>query len=96
MKVITHEDIKRINELYIECGKVYAAVARKTGFSPATVKKYVIKDYVPVNEEEIIRFERPLPDFDPTKFRVKDWGALCELSKDEEKEIKELWKEIEV
>ena len=95
MKVITQKDIQEINKLYAEL-RTYAAVARKTGFSPATVKKYVIKDYVPVNEEEIIRFERPLPEFDSTKFRVEDWGALCELSKDEEKEIKDLWKEIEV
>ena len=96
MKVITYEDIKRINELYIECGKVYAAVARKTGFSPATVKKYVIKDYVPVDETNFKRFNRPLPEFDSTMFRCSDWGHLCVLTEDEVKEIKDLWKEIEV
>lgn len=95
MKVITYEDIKRINEVYKEC-KTYAATARKTGFSPATVKKYVRKDYEVINEENIVRFNRPLPEFDSTMFRVSDWGPLCELGQDEVKEIKDLWKEIEV
>lgn len=95
MRVITQKDIQEINRLYAEL-KTYAAVARKTGFSPATVKKYVIKDYVPVNEENIKRFEGPLPDFDSSIFRVDDWGALCVLNKEEVNEIKELWKEIEV
>lgn len=95
MKVITQKDIQEINRLYAEL-HTYAAVARKTGFSPATVKKYVIKDYVPVDETNFKRFNRPLPEFDPTMFRGNDWGALCVLSEDERKEIKELWKEIEV
>lgn len=95
MKVITYEDIKQINEIYREC-KTYAATARKTGFSPATVKKYVIKDYTPIEEKDIIRFNRPLPEFDSSMFRTNDWGALCELSKEEEDEIKDLWKEIDV
>jgi len=95
MRVITQKDIQEINKLYAEL-RTYAAVARKTGFSPATVKKYVIKDYVPVNEEDIKRFDRPLPDFDPSIFRVDDWGALCVLTDEEVNEIKELWKEIEV
>lgn len=95
MRVITQKDIQEINKLYAEL-KTYAAVSRKTGFSPATVKKYVIKDYVPVDEEAAIRFNRPLPEFNPEIFRVDDWGKLCELSEEEVKEIKELWKEIEV
>ena len=95
MKVITQKEIQEINRLYAEL-HTYAAVARKTGFSPATVKKYVIKDYVPVDEANFKRFNRPLPEFDPTMFRCNDWGALCVLSEDEKKEIKELRKEIEV
>lgn len=95
MKVITQKDIQEINRLYSEL-HTYAAVARKTGFSPATVKKYVIKDYVPINEENVVRFNRPLPEFDPVPFRAEDWGALCVLSNIEIDEIKELWKEIEV
>ena len=95
MKLVKNDDIKQMNELYLKY-KTYAAVARETGFSPSTVKKYIKKDYQAEESLPIKRFERPLPEFDPTKFRVEDWGALCELSKDEEKEIKDLWKEIEV
>ena len=95
MRVITHEDIKKINELYAEY-KTYAAVARATGFSPATVKKYVVKDYEVIKEEDVKRFEGPLPDFNSSMFRCEDWGALCVLTNEEINEIKDLWKEIEV
>ena len=95
MTVITQKEIKEINRLYAEL-KTYAAVSRATGFSPATVKKYVIKDWKEPEEAEIIRFDKPLPEFDSTMFRSDDWGPLCLLSPDEEKEIRELWKEMEV
>ena len=95
MRVITNKDIQEINRLYAEL-HTYAAVARKTGFSPATVKKYVRPDYEIVDESTIKRFNRPLPEFDSTMFRCSDWGHLCVLTEDEVKEIKDLWKEIEV
>ncbi len=95
MKVITQKEIKEINQLYVKF-KTYAAVARATGFSPATVKKYVIKDWADLDESTFIRFDRPLPDFDSTLFRCDDWGPLCTLTSDEEREIRELWKELEV
>ena len=95
MKVITQKEIKEINKLYNEL-KTYAAVSRATGFSPATVKKYIIKDYKPMDESNFMRFNRPLPDFDSTPFRSDDWGNLCLLSPEEEQEIRELWKELDV
>lgn len=95
MHVITQKDIKEINELYAQL-KTYAAVSRATGFSPATVKKYVAQDYVPAADRNFIRFDRPLPDFDSTPFRGNDWGSLCLLSPEEEQEIRELWKELDV
>ena len=95
MTVITQKEIKEINQLYAKL-KTYAAVARATGFSPATVKKYVIKDWTDVDESTFIRFDRPLPDFDSTPFRCDDWGPLCVLTHEEEQEIRELWKELEV
>ena len=96
MKVVTYKDIKLINELYLECGKVYAAVARKTGFSPSTVKKYVDPNFKPVEEREIKRFEGPLPEFDSSPFRCDDWRDLCSLSDEEVEEITELWEEMEL
>ena len=95
MTVITQKEIKEMNRLYAELG-TYAAVSRATGFSPATVKKYIIKDYKPTDESTWIRFDRPLPEFDSTPFRCDDWGSMCLLSPEEEEEIRELWKELEV
>lgn len=96
MKVITQNDIRQINQLYLEKGS-YAAVSRALGFSPATVKKYVQKDYQPVEEKNIIKFDRPLPeDIDYSIFNGDDWGALCELTETEEREIRELWKELDL
>jgi hypothetical protein len=95
MRVVTDLDIRKMNELYLQL-HTYAAVARATGFSPATVKKYIINGFSVVDESKIQRFEGSLPDFDPKPFRTDDWGPLCVLSPEEEKEIQELWKEIEV
>lgn len=93
MKLVKNDDIKKMNELYLEFG-TYAAVARATGFSPSTVKKYIQPDYVSEKNLDIRRYEGNLPEFDPSIFRCNDWGPLCVLSTDEEKEIIELWKEL--
>ena len=97
MKYVTQDDIKKINELYLQL-KTYAAVSRATGFAPSTVKKYVIPNYQKVEEKNIVRFTGPLPDFDDYKkvFYKKDWRELCNLSEEEYAEIKELWKELDL
>lgn len=96
---ITNEDILRINELYYK-HKVYAEVARQTGFSASTVKKYVIPNWAPVAKESIIHFDLArLPDFTEAVkiFRgVQNYGYLCQLTPMETEEIKELWKELAV
>ena len=94
MKVITQNDIQKINEAYLRL-KTYAAVSRELGFSPGTVKKYIIKDYHTAETTVKQVFNRPLPDFDPNIFRLEDWGKLCELTGEEEHELKLLWKELE-
>lgn len=96
MKIITQADIKIINKLYLELG-TYAAVSRATGFSPGTVKKYVVPGYQNVDNAAIIHYSRDaLPEFMPERFRGKDWGELCVLSPNEIQEIYTLWKEIEL
>ena len=96
---VTNEDIIHINELYYK-HKVYAEVARQTGFSASTVKKYVIPGWQPVVETEIVRFDMNiLPDFQKAVevFRgVQNYGNLCVLTDFEKEEIKELWKELVV
>lgn len=104
MAKITYEDIKNINELYADL-KTYAAVSRATGFSPATVKKYVQKNYVPVRDlKDRVENAKPAPEIDLNcitaqilnLFRSDDWKDLCILSEEEYEDIKSLWKEMNI
>ena len=96
---VTNEDILRINELYYQT-HTYAEVARQTGFSASTVKKYVIPGWAPVVEDNIIRFDiSDLPDYHRAVKRFRDvgnYGDLCVLSDMEKREIKNLWEELAV
>ena len=96
---ITNEDILRINELYYK-HKTYAEVARQTGFSASTVKKYVIPNWAPTASENIIRFDlSQIPDFEKAVeiFRgIDNYGYLCILTDFEAEEIKELWGEMAI
>ena len=96
---VTNEDILRINELYYK-HKIYAEVARQTGFAASTVKKYIIPNWQPVAMENIIRFDlSQLPDYkEAVKIfqGVDNYGYLCQLTPIESEEIKELWKELVV
>jgi hypothetical protein len=96
---VTNEDIARINEIYYKV-HTYAEVARQTGFSSSTVKKYVIPGWKPVEQANIIRFDANLlPDYKEAAkiFRgIENYGVLCVLSEEEIEEIKELWEELVV
>ena len=96
---VTNEDVLRINELYYK-HKTYAEVARQTGFSASTVKKYVIPGWAPVDDTKFVRFDlADLPDFEAATwlFRgINNYGNLCTLTDYEKEEIKELWEELAV
>lgn len=95
---VTNEDIKQFNELYYKY-KNYAEVARQTGWSSSTVSKYVDKDYKPVVEADIKRFNlaTDLPEFNSDLFSsTEDWGKLLVMSKEETEEMKILWKELAI
>ena len=98
-KRVTNEDILKFNEIYYRT-KTYAEVARETGFSASTVKKYIDKNWEPVVVENIIHFDiAQLPDFQKAVeiFRgIDNYGNLCILTDFEKEEIKELWKELAV
>lgn len=93
---VTNEDIIKMNDLYLQY-HTYAEVARQTGFSASTVRKYVQKDWKPLSE-------RPRTIFDPNDLPdepdlsifdgIENFGDLCELSEEEEIEIKSLWDEL--
>lgn len=98
--VVTAEMIKQINELYLTIG-TYAGVSRAMGGtpSPTTVKKYVVKDFVPTEEVEAKKkvFNEEIKPISLLLFSIrKNWGDVCKLSADEEEEIKELWEEMSI
>ena len=92
---VTSEDILRMNEIYYKT-HVFAEVARQTGFSASTVRKYVDVNWKPVASKNIIKFDmNDLPEFDTTYFKGLDnYGDLCVLTKHEQEEMKELWGEL--
>ena len=96
---VTSEDILRMNEIYYKT-HVFAEVARQTGFSASTVRKYVDTKWAPVVSEEIITFNmKDIPDFKEAIkcFRgIDNYGELCVLTEQEHEEIKELWKELAI
>ena len=94
---VSSEDILRMNEIYYKT-RVFAEVARQTGFSASTVRKYVDVNWKPVELDKIIKFDlNDLPEFDTTPFKhVGDYGAICILDDEEIAQIRELWKELAV
>ena len=91
---VSPDDIINFNNLYLKY-RTYAGVARETGFSPSTVKKYIIKDYSPAESTEVKKFNE-LPEFCPEIFRKKDWTSFLDMSEEEFEEVKELWKEMSI
>ena len=98
-KRVTNEDILKFNEIYYRT-KNYAQVARETGFSASTVKKYIDKNWEPVKTDNIIRFDLVnLPNFfevAPLFRGIENYGDLCVLSEEEKNEMKSLWEELAV
>lgn len=92
---VSPDDIINFNNLYLKY-RTYAGVARETGFSPSTVKKYIIKDYSPAESTEVKKFNEELPEFCPEVFRKKDWTSFLDMSDEEFEEVKELWKEMSI
>lgn len=93
---VSVDDIRQMNEIYYQC-KSYAETARQTGWSAATVRNYIDKNFSPVLEDKIHRFDpnTEMPEFSTETFEgVENWGSLCVLSDEEKIEIVELWEEI--
>ena len=98
MARVTSEDILRMNEIYYKT-HVFAEVARQTGFSASTVRKYIDVNWRPVEQRNVIRFEiSQIPvDLDTSIFRGLDnYGDLCVLTGREKEELKELWEEMAI
>ena len=98
-KRVTNEDIINFNTIYYKT-KNYSQVARETGFSASTVKKYIDKNWKPAKNDNISRFDLVnLPNFSEAVkiFRgVTNYGDLCVLSDNEKEELKVLWEELAI
>lgn len=98
-KRVTNEDIINFNTIYYKT-KNYSQVARETGFSASTVKKYIDKNWEPVKADNIVRFDLVnLPNFfevAPLFRGVENYGDLCVLSEKEKEQIKSLWEELAI
>ena len=95
---VTANDIRLMNEIYYNC-KSYAETARRTGWSAATVRSYIDKNFSPILEEKIRRFnpDTDMPEFSTQMFEgVENYGDLCVLSEEEKIEIVDLWEEIAI
>ena len=90
MKRVTQEDIVLMNEAYLACGTLSGA-AKATGWSASTVKKYLIPDFKSEQKVEAANIE--LPPISKVLEQLQSDNLTC-LRPDEEKEIKNLWKEM--
>lgn len=92
MARVTDEDKILINQIYLEVG-TYAETARRTGFSPSTVKKYIIPNFIPVDSTEKKTFS--LGDLPDGVIKLpENLGRLCTLSFEEIEELEEFRKEL--
>ena len=89
-KKVTQEDIEKMNKLYYEL-HTYSAVAREVGFSAATVKRYIVEGYIPVNKENIIKWNGVLAAAGTYQINKSMQWTEEELAK-----IDDLRKEIEI
>ena len=81
-----------MNNMYSD-GNNYKTIANIMNISPYTVKKYI--NNPKINNSDKIIFNKPLPKFNSSIFRTKDWGELCVLNENEIEEIVKLWEEME-
>lgn len=91
MKRVGPDDIIKINEAYLACG-TYSGAAAATGWSASTVKKYIISDYKSEQKVEAVDIE--LPPIEEIAEKLPPWYDITCLTPEEEKEIKQLWKEM--
>ena len=77
---VTQEMIVRMNDLYLEL-KTYAAVARKIGVSPTTVKRYINPNYKRVKngDEDENELEIVIQPINYELFDRPSWDILLTL-----------------
>lgn len=97
---LTDNDILAIQECYSRIG-TYSGVAKELGFSPSTVKKYVLLDQSPKTAEEkkeiFSSFEPPvdLENLQIPKDK-SEWRKMCSLSEEEIQETLSFTKNLSI
>ena len=97
-KTVQEADKIKFNELYLQFG-TYAEVARQTGFSASTVRRYIIPGYVAqdILNDLKVEFAGELQNLGPKipyPQTASDWQDLFIMSEEEKKECDKLRKEI--
>ena len=90
-KRVDNDAIILINEAYLACG-TYSGAAAATGWSPSTVKKYIIPNYK--SDQKVEEVDIELPPLEEIIEKLPPWYDITCLTPEEEKEIKQLWKEM--
>ena len=85
---VSNNDILRINELYY-ADPVYSHVAKLTGFSPTTVKKYIIPDFQPLKSREKVSAAWPEVEDIIIPENLPDWLLLSDEEKLEISDFKQ-------
>ena len=88
---VSQEDIILINEAYLATG-TYSGAAAATSWSASTVKKYIIPNYKSEQKVEAVDIE--LPPLSEIVDKLPPWYDITCLTPGEEREIKQLWKEM--
>ena len=90
-KKVTNEDIIQINEAFLLC-RTYSGVAKATGWSASTVKKYIIDGYV--SSKKPIEYNIVPLSIEQTIQKLIENNAICDVTEEEKLELKELQKDI--
>ena len=90
-KKVTNEDIIQMNEAFLLC-RTYSGVAKATGWSASTVKKYIIDGYI--SSKKPIEYSIVPLSIEQTIQKLIENNAICDVTKEEKVELKELQKDI--
>lgn len=93
-RVVSKEDIIKINETYLLCGS-YSATAKATGWSASTVAKYVDKNYVSkgiVGEIPSKKITIQPAELDEAMNYLLSHSNLSCLTEQERADMKTIWK----
>lgn len=90
---LTENDKIQINEVYAVC-RNYTKTAEITGFSVASVKKYVIPDYEPAARLRPDPNSFSIPSIEETIERLQTEDELCLLHEWEKEEIELLQEDL--